>query len=422
MRRLVDERPGARRARELPRVPVNGDTARVTLESDPIATPAVAGPPAARARLSGGTITWIVIGVAVFLLLSAAILAAHAIANLRFDAAVSSHQVAVMDAKAVDSYTEAASEDAAATSEIAAALLAAPDALVDVNAKAALSTSATELGATIEAAPAFEVDAPDATGPRPRPIWFGDLVGATDALTAETTRLNDGADALDAHVERLAVADQVTADAGIAFVDAIAPVAASIEAANGSARNVERIEYRNAVEQLSGTTWGFDAPARVDEYVATATALQSTHAAEEAEKAGPLYERRVAVEAFARSIAGGVLLEFDWAPIVIGYGDNGSAGGTATWDTWEGGLSTITLSNSVAEEWGDPIMAALVTHEVGHAITSKCYDIVGEYADDNEPWATAWAIGQGHTDPNGNGEWLYGRPSDELIERSKTCR
>ncbi|SIO26511.1 hypothetical protein [Agromyces cerinus] len=397
----------------------------MTLESAQSATldplgqvPAAIGAPAP--RRSRAAVAWTVLGVALFLLLSAAVLAASAIANLRFDAAVAAHRDAVAEAETVGASTAAVEAEAASTAEIAASVLAAPDPLVDAAANAALTTVTAEFDALMASAPETEFAEP--TRPLSRPIWFADLDRASDLLAAETERLTAQAAEADAYAADLAVADDAVTDSGVAYLDAIAPVAAAVEAANGSARNVERIEYRNSVEQLAGSTWGYDAAARIDAYVAAAAALQSTHAAEEAEKAGPLYDRRVEVEAYARSIAGGVLLEFDWAPIVIGYGENGSAGGTATWDTWEGGLSTITLSNSIAEQWGDPVMAALVTHEVGHAITSKCYDIVGEYANDNEPWAVAWAIGMGHTDANGNGEWLYGRPSDELIERSKACR
>ncbi|MFC9561729.1 hypothetical protein [Agromyces sp. NPDC056965] len=397
----------------------------MTLDSTPNATldpigPAPAGNGTVPVRRSRATIAWTVLGLALFLLLSAAVLAASAIANLRFDAAVSAHRAAVAEAAAAGESAAIVEADVAETGEIAASMLAAPDPLVDAAAKATLSAAATELDTLVAEAPETEVEEP--TRPMSRPVWFADLDRASEILTAETERLTTRAADADAYADDLAAADTAISDAGAAYVEAIAPVAAAVEAANGSARNVERIEYRNSVEDLAGSTWGYDAAARIDAYVAAAAALQATHAAEEAEKAGPLYDRRVAVEAYARSIAGGVLLEFDWAPIVIGYGDNGSAGGTATWDTWEGGLSTITLSNSIAEQWGDPVMAALVTHEVGHAITSKCYELVGEYANDNEPWATAWAIGMGHTDPNGNGEWLYGHPSDELIERSKGCR
>ncbi|MEF3402192.1 hypothetical protein [Agromyces sp. CCNWLW203] len=397
----------------------------MTLESAPSAmldplgqTPT--GPAAPPVRRSHAAVAWTVVGVALFLLLSAAVLAATAIANLRFDAAVAAHRLAVAEAAAAGESAAAVEADAGATAEIAASVLAAPDPLVDTAAKATLSAAAGELDALMAAPPETEIAEP--ARPMPRPVWFSDLDAASELLNGETERLAGMAADADQYAADLATADHEVSVSGDAYMEAIAPVAAAVEAANGSARNVERIEYRNSVEQLASSTWGYDAAARMDAYVVAAGALQSTHAAEEAEKAGPLYDRRVAVETYARSIAGGVLLEFDWAPIVIGYGDNGSAGGTATWDTWEGGLSTITLSNSIAEQWNDPVMVALVTHEVGHAITSKCYDLVGEYADDNEPWAVAWAIGMGHTDPNGNGEWLYGRPSDELIERSKGCR
>ncbi|PWC03455.1 hypothetical protein [Agromyces badenianii] len=394
----------------------------MTPEPPTSAIPDTVEPASAPGRRSRGTGTWLVLGLALFLLVSGAVLAVHAIANLRFDAAIAAHRAAVAEATAVEESTAAIEADAAATAGIAASMLAAPDAFVDPAAKATLSTAAGELGAEVAAAPEFEIESADAPGPIRRPVWFVSLDRASSVLTAETERLHGGIAESEAHATALVDLDQSTAGAGLAYLAGIAPVAASIEAAHGSARNVERIEYRLAMEQLAGATWGSDASARVEQYVAAATALQSTHAAEEAEKAGPLYERRVAVEAFARSIAGGVLLEFDWAPMVIGYGDNGSAGGTATWDTWEGGLSTITLSNSIAELWDDPRMPALVVHEVGHAITSKCYDLVAEYADDNEPWATAWAIGMGYTNGDGNGEWLYGRPSDELIQRSMSCR
>ena len=166
----------------------------------------------------------------------------------------------------------------------------------------------------------------------------------------------------------------------------------------------------------------FDTIARVERYVAAAAAAQASHAAEEAEKAGPLYDRRIAVEAFARSIAGGVLLDFDWAPEVIGYGLGGSYAGTATWNAYDGGFSSISLTNSVAELWPDEGVTALVVHEVGHAIVSKCSDLILPLTpEDNEAWATAWAIGMGYTSTS-NGEALYGRPPDELIEKSKACR
>lgn len=47
-----------------------------------------------------------------------------------------------------------------------------------------------------------------------------------------------------------------------------------------------------------------------------------------------------------------------------------------TWNTSDGVYSTITLSGSVAFLWGvNPAVASLVAHEVGHSITSKCYEL-----------------------------------------------
>ena len=96
--------------------------------------------------------------------------------------------------------------------------------------------------------------------------------------------------------------------------------------------------------------------------------------------------------------------------------------GTATWNTIRGGFSTITLSNSVAENWPSADARALVAHEVGHSITSKCSDLF-DSADQaaNEEWATAWAIGMGHT-AEGNGVQAYGYPSQDMIDRAMACR
>lgn len=365
---------------------------------------------------------WALISAALLLILLGAFTLRHVTANLRYDEAVATHRLAVADARAaVDALAEAES-DAMTTREIVAALLAAPDAFVDTAAKAELSTVAAALGLLIDNV--AELDQEPPMKPRRRPVWYADLDRVSGRLESGTPRFDARAADAASRAAALSAVDDVTKDSGLAFVAAIQPVAASFEAAHGSARNLDRIAFRTAVKRLAGAgTWGPDVSARVDTYVAAATAVQASHAAEEAEKAGPLYERRVAVEAFARSISGGVLLEFDWAPTVSGHGDDGFYAGTATWDPRGGGISTITLTNSVAEAWNDPNVVALVAHQVGHAITSKCYgDIVSpETPEENEAWATAWAIGMGYT-ADGNGESDFGRPSDELIELSKKCR
>jgi hypothetical protein len=125
------------------------------------------------------------------------------------------------------------------------------------------------------------------------------------------------------------------------------------------------------------------------------------------------------VEAYARSISGGVLLDFNWQPIVIGY----SMAGTATIESAPPYYySTITLTNSIASNWGDTVPMSLVTHEVGHAITSKCMDLFNSaFGGDYERWATAWAMSWGW--PAGaSGADSYGVPSDDQVAIAGTCR
>ena len=366
--------------------------------------------------------TWALVGAALLLILLGAFTLRQVTANLRYDEAVATHRLAIADARAAVHALAEAEADATTTREIAMALLEAPDAFVDTAAKAELSTLAAGLDLLIDKV--AELDEEPSMQPRRRPVWYANLDRASGRLESGAARFDARAADAASRAASLSAADDVTKDSGLDFVAAIQPVAASFEAAHGSARNLDRIAFRTAVKRLAGAgTWGPDVSARVDAYVAAATAVQESHAAEEAEKAGPLYERRVAVEAFARSIVGGVLLEFDWAPTVSGHGDGGFYAGTATWDPRGGGISTITLTNSVAEAWNDPNVVALVAHQVGHAITAKCYgDIISpETPEENEAWATAWAIGMGYT-ADGNGESDYGRPSDELIDLSKKCR
>ena len=371
---------------------------------------------------------WISLGVVAFVVAVAAIVLLMSNASsTRYDAALERYGVVAIEAQAELERLRQAEADATSTHDIAAGVLAvAADGYTDATAKADVALLADELATTLAAEPDLVgtviIEEPR---PGPRPSWYAELDSEADRLSAAAERVSESsaafearADALDAAAERL-VASEAT------YLNTIPGTAAAIDAANGSARNADRIELRKAIElvtAVAGSTWNNDTIGRVERYVAAAAAVQASHAAEEAEKAGPLYDRRVAVEAFARSIAGGVLLEFDWAPEVIGYGLNGSYAGTATWNAYDGGFSSISLTNSVAELWPDEGVTALVVHEVGHAIVSKCTDIILPVTpEDNEAWATAWAIGMGYTSTD-NGEAVYGRPSDELIEKSKACR
>ncbi|WP_157008985.1 hypothetical protein [Agromyces laixinhei] len=376
----------------------------------------------APAGRSPRTIGLIVVGVTVFLIAGATTLVVHAAANARFDAAVADQAESTAVAAAAYSQLDAAVAEATSTGALAADLLDTTAGFVDTTAQGDLGVAAAELTAAIDAGEELDRESAAAPEGHDRPVWFADLDRATEGLEADTERLAAAAIGAREHVEVVQDAVVHTQTSGTNFIAMVPPIATSIDAATGSARNLDRIELRLAMEDLEGAGWGSDAPARIDAYVAAASAAQASHGAEEAEKAGPLYERRKQVEEFARSIAGGVLLEFDWAPTVNGYGTGGSYGGTSTWDTSDGGLSTITLSNSVAEMWGDPGVVALVVHEVGHSITSKCYDLMGDgLASNNEVWATAWAIGMGYTHES-NGVNNYGQPSPEAIALSQSCR
>lgn len=240
----------------------------------------------------------------------------------------------------------------------------------------------------------------------------------TDDVRAAARELEELADAL---------ADgAVDVDAALAdLVTAVGETAPTVEAEAFDGENAPRIAFRDATADLADAS-DDQVAEYIASYLAAAEALAASHAEELAEKAGPLFDARMTVQAFARSMAGGVMLEFDWAPTVNGYGTGGSYGGTSYWNTADGGQATITLSDSVAAMWPGAGVQALVVHEVGHAILSRadCSTLFFDsdlYPGEEESWATAWAIGLGYT-ADGSGESIYGRPPDALIALSQQCR
>jgi hypothetical protein len=298
-----------------------------------------------------------------------------------------------------------------------AALDAVPVGYVAEDAAAALADSRVGLEAAVEAVRGSALELADAPAASidPAALWTAAdeaLEQAEDAHAATTAQ----ADA----IEQLQVAEAATADAGASLIASAKAVATTILPAHPSVANQPHVSFLKVQESLAGLD-ALDAGSVevLTMYVAAADSVTLSHAAEEAEKAGPLYGLRAEVEAFARSISGGVLLDFNWQPIVIGY----SMAGTATIESAPPYYySTITLTNSIAENWGDTVPVALVTHEVGHAITSKCMDLFeASFEGDYERWATAWAISWGNpAGPSGGNE--YGVPSDEQVAIAGTCR
>ncbi|MDQ2661125.1 MAG: hypothetical protein M3Y52_04555 [Actinomycetota bacterium] len=256
-------------------------------------------------------------------------------------------------------------------------------------------------------------------------VWPPALREASVEVEALARDLDERSRGLEALAQHVRDALERTERAGDALVASVAASAPRLEEAHASARNADRLAFRDATAIMGRYVgaWDADTPVHLAAYVAAVERLIASDAAEEAEKAGDLFVQRQAVEDYARSIAGGVLLEFDWAPIVNGFGEGTSYGGTATASDVGAPHAMIALSDSIARDWPwSDIGRAVVVHEVGHAMTGKCAQIFTPTSGlEHEAWATAWAIGMG-MEGNGNGESLYGRPPAELIERSLTCR
>ncbi|MFJ3471433.1 hypothetical protein ACIPJ1_00700 [Microbacterium maritypicum] len=276
---------------------------------------------------------------------------------------------------------------------------------------------------TTAASEADAVVATEIAGVGTKPGWFWELFGATSELEQ---RRHD----LDVLSDELAVASAETADtqeavveSGLAVINAAGAAAPAFEAAHLSARNEAVIALRDAAAEAIAATMVDDSAATAYLSLQDAAAqVVATESEELAEKAGPLLNARLEIEAFARSLAPGVLLDFDWSPVVSGAGYNGSMGGYTTWWWEESGRATIELSNSVAEQWPSTRSKALVAHEVGHAISVKCQSMYDSSTQDSiEKWATAWAISMGYTD-DANGVWAYGYPPQNYIDAAAGCR
>lgn len=374
---------------------------------------------AARARPIAAVVAAVLAVVAV----GSAFMVAQGDSADRQAASAAEHADAVEDVAVLQAELDAAADEAAAAAALADGLGDLPDAYVDRDAEDELAEAAADVTAELAESEALPEPAPEA-----RPIAsgsFGEFAAASRRLDAEARRLHELGAELDAAADELRSAADRATEAGGAVLESIPRVADALDEQHESARNLDRLAFREAAAVV-------DAAERLDDgaldalgaYVAAADAFIASHEAEEAEKAGPLYERRKEVESFARELAIGVLLEFDWAPVVQGYGAGGSYGGSATWDDRGGGISTIAFSDSVADLWDAPGVRALVAHEVGHAMTGRCLGTV--IPDDlayveNEAWATAWAISMGY-EGDGSGEWVYGRPSDDLIALAERCR
>ena len=377
-----------------------------------------------RAKRSPGVVIAWCAGALALVVLAVVVAFIHVSANETFDAA-HARLTAAADEEAdahrsLTAATSAAERSVLSGEQIFAAATAE---LVHPDARAALGEAlATLSGGTDAARAVLEDDTVEDADAR-KPFWTWELFAGASALDERSSDASGSVEDFTATTNSVDDQHEQLTEAAIALYASTVAAADALEAANVSARAAARRAVRDpAARGAPPADVGSDAAVAFSVYASRTQALVASARSELAEKAGPLYATRLEIEAFARSIAGGVVLDFDWAPIVAGTGGPLGIGGTATWDSARGGSSTITLSHSVAEWWPNPDSRALVAHEVGHAITSKCHDkFDSQNADANEEWATAWAISMGHT-AEGNGVQAYGYPSQEMIDLAATCR
>ncbi|MFS0912965.1 hypothetical protein AB3M89_14385 [Microbacterium sp. 179-I 3D2 NHS] len=344
-------------------------------------------------------------------------------ASLGYDAAAENYDDATATVTREKSDLRTESSDLQAVSEAALLIVDHPaDVLVvDAAAEDALRAAVAAADEATTSADALVASELPPAGEKPALFW--DLFGSTAQLDGRSADAAGLAADLDTTSAEVGEASTALVESGIALLSTAGEAAVPFEAAHISARNDAVIALRDAAADVLTISTIDDAAATT--YIAlqdAAAQVIATENEELAEKAGPLLGARLEIEAFARALAPGVLLEFDWAPVVNGAGYNGSMGGYTTWWWDDPGRSVIQLSNSVAEQWPADRSQALVAHEVGHAISVKCQDMYDSSTQDSiEKWATAWAISMGFTD-DANGVWAYGYPPQSYIDAAAGCR
>lgn len=377
---------------------------------------------APRVRRKRRPLVWIVVGV---LILAGAVTAGvvHLDASRSFDLALERVDTAAAAYSAASADAGEAIDDATVAADAATEIVAAAvDPLVAPDARATFEDAGSSLASVVASAQqAVAADVPSPIGERP--VWTWELRAAVPVLDDDAAALSAQAAALADAVTEIDDSVAALTAAGETLFSSVEASADALEASNVSALATVVLDFRDAADFASSRDRiSTGAVLAIERYAAAAEDLRASARSELAEKAGPLLETRLEIEAYARSISGGVVLDFDWAPLVNGVGGFSGMSGTATWNTARGGFSTITLSDSVAANWPSADAMGLVAHEVGHSITSKCSDLF-DSADEaaNEEWATAWAISMGHTS-EGNGVQAYGYPSQEMIDVAATCR
>ncbi|UJP10798.1 hypothetical protein L2X99_03925 [Microbacterium sp. KUDC0406] len=344
-------------------------------------------------------------------------------ANLSYDDAEAAFQRSRAASAPATTTLIATMDDADEATDAAKAVdgVTAPE-LLSAEDRAALAAAAD--GLAQERADAGRIGLDPPSGPGEKPLMPWELFLRASDLRDRTTALDDRTAAQSSAARSLSGTISEVDDLGRDILQTARTAVPAIEKSTVDARCAPIVTLRKAAEDLKHAASSFDEGAsdsllELDEAVA---AVRASAKSELAAKAGPLYDARRKAEAYARSISGGVLLEFVWTDRLLGQGAGQSGAGTATWDGNDGGTSHITLTNSIARYWPAEWTRALVTHEVGHSISAKCYEKFDwEDQDANEQWATAWAMSWGFSAYD-SGANIYGTPSKALQNTAKTCR
>ena len=366
-------------------------------------------------------------GLVIGLLGGAALIAALAIvqvsANLGYDDAASRYESAAQTTSTAKTQLRADIAELRTVTDAAGQVVAGGDQPISVPDELHASLASAVEEGTATASDADGVVSVAIAPLSEKPDWFWELFGATSELEQRRDEVEDLSVDVAGAAGDVSSAHTAMTESGLAVITTAGAAAPGFEAAHLSARNDAVIALRDAAADATAATTLDEGTAAAYLALQTAAAqVVATESEELAEKAGPLLNSRLEIEAFARSLAPGVLLDFDWAPVVSGAGYNGSMGGYTTWWWGESGRATIAFSNSVAEQWPAVRSKALIAHEVGHAISVRCQSMYDSSTQDSiEKWATAWAISMGYTD-DANGVWAYGYPPQSYIDAAAGCR
>ncbi len=230
-----------------------------------------------------------------------------------------------------------------------------------------------------------------------------------------------------ADVAALTAAQKKVSDAASAVYTALASQGEQVLTSDASATYASRIELRHAIDAgKAGAMSAQFGGSGLLQIVSTIDVVNTSQSDGEAAKQDPAWPVRARIEDYARSIAHGVSLDFEFHQLVSGLGDDWYSG-TTVYHEEDGGWATIDLNFGVQDGFarGDVNAKALITHEVGHSqvVRPECKPLFEgpTFHHDDEMWATAWAISMGF-DTAGAGIEAYGRPSDQQIAVAGQCR